>query len=83
MYEPIDLPVWIVDILQSRATAAGMTFDEAVVASLDIRATDQQAETLGWAASRGVPYKTIARRSRYSVSTVTHAAARFRRRGER
>lgn len=82
-YEMIDLPAWVHDIIQARATAAGMGFEEALIASLDIRAADAQAESMGWAASRGISRKVIARRTHYSVRTVDNAVSRWRRRGER
>lgn len=75
-----ELPVWAHDIIEARAKAAGMTYDEALLASLDVRAHDPLAETLGWAAERGVHPRTVARRSHYSRSTVEAAATRYKRR---
>ncbi|QGJ95274.1 hypothetical protein QDA11_gp54 [Microbacterium phage Jayden] len=75
-----DLPVWAHDIIEARAQASGMSYDEALLASLDVRALDPQAEALGWAAERGIPHKAIARRTHYSRRTVEDAASRYRRR---
>lgn len=76
----VDIPAWAHDIIEARAQATGMSFDEALFASLNVRALDPQAETLGWAAERGIPHKVIARRTHYSRRTVEDAASRFKRR---
>jgi len=76
----IELPAWVQDIIEARAQASGLTFDEALVASLDVKALDPLAETLGWAVERGDATKVVARRSHYSRSSVESAATRYRRR---
>lgn len=76
-----DLPVWIADAIEARAAATSMSFDEALLASIDVKVVDPLAETLGWAVARGVPAKVVARRSNYSRSTVEAAATRYKRRG--
>lgn len=80
MLEPVDLPAWVHDIIQTRANAAGISFDDALLASLDVRVTDPHAESLGWAVDRGESAKAVARRTHYSRSTVEDAATRYRRR---
>lgn len=80
MLEPVDLPAWVHDIIQTRADAAGMSFDDALVASLDVRVTDPHAEALGWAVARGESAKAVARRTHYARSTVEDAARRYRQR---
>ncbi|WBF79200.1 helix-turn-helix DNA binding domain protein [Microbacterium phage Jefe] len=75
-----DLPAWVVDIIEARAQATGMSYDEALLASLNVQALDPLAQTLGWAAERGIPHKVIARRTHYSRRTVEDAASRYKRR---
>lgn len=75
-----ELPAWVVDIIEARAQATGMTYDEALLASLDMRALDPQSETLGWAVSQGERARDVARRTHYAKSTVENAATRYRRR---
>ncbi|QGJ89464.1 helix-turn-helix DNA binding domain protein [Microbacterium phage Smarties] len=75
-----DLPTWIMDAIEARADATGMSFEEALLASIDVKVVDPLAETLGWAVARGVPAKVVARRSHYSLSTVEAAATRYKRR---
>lgn len=74
-----DIPSWMRDIIAERAKAAGVTFNEALVASLDVRAHDFVAETAGWAVEHGVRVRAVARRVHYSPSSVESAAHRFRR----
>lgn len=76
----IELPAWVLDIIQTRAQATGMSFDEALVASLDVKALDPLAETLGWAVVHGGGVRHVAKRTSYSRSTVEAAATRYRRR---
>ncbi len=76
----IELPSWAHDIIEARAQATGMSYDEALLASLDLKALDPQAETLGWAMERGERARDVARRTHYAKSTVESAATRYRRR---
>ncbi|QBI98137.1 hypothetical protein SEA_FIREMAN_54 [Microbacterium phage Fireman] len=75
-----DLPTWMADAIEARATATGMSFEEALLASIDVKVVDPLAETLGWAVNRGIPAKVVARRTHYSRSTVEAAATRYKRR---
>ncbi|QGJ88908.1 helix-turn-helix DNA binding domain protein [Microbacterium phage Teamocil] len=75
-----ELPAWAVDIIEARAQATGMSYDEALLASLDMRALDPQAESLGWAVAHGERAKDVARRTHYARSTVEAATTRYRRR---
>ena len=80
MHRIVDLPAWLTDIIAARATAAGMDFDEALVASLQISALDPLAESIGWAVEHGERPKIVAKRTAYSMSSVAQAASRYRSR---
>ena len=79
MSRRIDLPAWAEDIIEGRARAAGITFEEALMASLGLGSTDPLAQTAGWAVTRGEATRAVARRVSYSRSSVESAATRYRR----
>lgn len=78
MQRVVEIPSWMHDVLTARSQASGMSFDEVLAASLDMTASDLQAEVLGWAVAHGSSVKNVARRMAYSRSSVEKAAVRYR-----
>jgi hypothetical protein len=74
----VAVPTWAVEVILARARAAEVSFDEALLMSLDISTPDLAAETCGWARALDVPVPVIAERLHYSRSTVEGAVTRYR-----
>uniref|UniRef100_A0AAU7J7I4 Helix-turn-helix DNA binding domain protein n=2 Tax=unclassified bacterial viruses TaxID=12333 RepID=A0AAU7J7I4_9VIRU len=79
--EMVDLPEWMDDVIRSRAKAMGVSYEQALVSSLDIGSTDLLAESAGWAVDHiGERVAVVARRMAYSRSSIDQAVRRYRER---
>lgn len=78
MLRMIDLPAWQMSLIEDRAKALDVSFDEALTASLNLRATDPMAQTAGWAViEMAQTPRRVARRLRYAQATIRSAARRW------
>lgn len=74
-----DLPVWAIDLIQARADALGVPFEDALLLSLDIKLHDPNAQSVGWAVvEHRERARMVAARMNYTPGTVQEAARRYR-----
>lgn len=74
---PVGIPTWVVEIISARARALEVSFDEALLLSLDVQSPDVLAEVAGWARKHGVNRRDIARRLHYDTGHVEDGITRF------
>lgn len=77
--EMVDLPEWMIEVLHARAKALGVSFDMALVSSLDIGTGDVLSQSAGWAVHHvGERAAVVSRRMSYSRSAIDQAVQRYR-----